>query len=73
MSERSEISYMQARIARMATQKWNLPISEIGKIFAQYKVFQHIRDCYALYHVEGDEAIWEDLQPLFRNRGCPYA
>lgn len=73
MTKRSEIAFMQARIARIATQKWRLPISEVGRLFDQYKAFQHIRDCYDLYHVEGDEAIWEDMQPFFRHRGCPYA
>lgn len=73
MSEKSEISYMQVRIARMAARKWNLSIAEVGKLFAQHQVFQHIRDCYPVYHVEGDEAVWEDLQAFFRNRGCHYA
>lgn len=68
MTKRASISYMQARIARIATHKWNLSISEIGSIFGLYQVFQHIRDCYDLYHVEGDYAIWEDLQLLFSNR-----
>ena len=73
MTRQSEIAYMQARIARMAMEKWKLPIGDVGKIFSDYQILQHIRDCYDLYHVEGDDAIWEDLQPLFEYRGCPYA
>ena len=73
MTRRAEIAYMQARIARFAVEKWGLSINEIGRLFAQYQVFQHIKDCYDLYHMEGDEAVWEDIQPYLRHRGCPYA
>ena len=73
MTERKQITHMQVRIARMASERWGLPIAVIGKLFSEYQVFEHIRDCYGIYHVEGDEAVWEDLQPYFRSRGCPYA
>ena len=75
MTERAEMTFMHARIARIATQKWGVSICEVGRLFDQYKAFQHIRDCYDLYHVEGDEAVWEDMQPYFHNKGysCPVA
>lgn len=73
MEQRAEIAYMQARIARMASEKWNVPISTIGLLFGEYKVFEHIKNCYGLFHVEGDEAVWEDLIPYLKNKGCPYA
>ena len=73
MTKRSEITYMQARIARLASEKWGLSIRETGRMFAEYQVCQHIRDCFELYHTEGDEAVWEDMQPYFRYKGCPYA
>ena len=73
MSERMQIAFMQARLARIASQRWNLSIAEIAKIFDQYQVFRHIENCYSLYSIEGDEAIWEDLQPYLRNKGCIYA
>ena len=73
MSERMQITFMQTRMARMASQRWKLSIAETGRIFDQYQVFRHIENCYGLYHVEGDEAIWEDLQPYLRKKGCAYA
>ena len=73
MSERSQITYMQLRIVRMAAQKWNLSIAEVGRIFGEYRVFEYIRDCFGIFHVEGDEAIWEDLIPYLKNKGCSYA
>ena len=72
MPERSQITYMQARLARLAAQKWNVSIADVGRLFGEYQVFQHIRDHFDYYHLEGDEAIWEDLQPFFLHKGCPY-
>ena len=40
---------------------------------SKYKVFEYIRDCFGIFHAEGDEAVWEDLIPYLRNRGCHYA
>ena len=73
MNERSQITYMQVRIARMATEKWNLPIAEIARLFHRYQVFEYIRDCFGIFHVEGDEAVWEDIVPYLKARGCVYA
>ena len=73
MTTRSEITHMQVRIARQATEKWGLPIGEVGRLFKEYQVFENIRDFYEAYHLEGDEAVWEELQPFFRNKGCSYA
>lgn len=64
---------MQLRLVRMASEKWNLSIGEAADIFGKYKVFEYIRDCFGIFHVEGDEAIWEDLIPYLRNKGCSYA
>ena len=73
MSERKQITHMQVRIARMATEKWNLSVAEVGRLFHQYQVFEYIRDCFGIFHVEGDEAIWEDIVPYLKSRGCAYA
>lgn len=73
MSERSQITYMQVRIARMATEKWNISIAEAARIFQRYRVFEFIRDCYGIFHVEGDDAVWEEIVPYLKARGCAYA
>lgn len=73
MTERTQITHMQVRIARMASEKWNLPIDTVAKLFSEYGVFEHIRACFGLYHTEGDEAIWYEMKPFFEARGCPYA
>ena len=73
MNERSQITYMQVRIVRMATEKLNLSVAEVARLFDQYQVFEFIRDCFGIFHVEGDEAIWEDIIPYLKTKGCVYA
>ncbi len=70
MSERKQITHMQVRIARMATEKWKLPIAEVAELFHRYQVFEYIRDCYGIFHVEGDDAIWEEIMPYLKRQGC---
>ena len=73
MSERKQITHMQVRIARMAAEKWNLSIADVARVFSQYQVFEYIRDCFGIFHLEGDEAVWEDIVPYLKSRGCVYA
>lgn len=68
MNERSQITYMQVRIVRMATEKLNLSVAEVARLFDQYQVFEFIRDCFDIFRVEGDDAIWEDIVPYLKVR-----
>lgn len=72
MTERAQITHMQVRMARMAAEKWGLPIGEVARLFRQYQVFEFIRECFGIFHVEGDEAVWEDLLPYLKSKGCSY-
>ncbi|MBQ9252313.1 MAG: DUF3791 domain-containing protein [Clostridia bacterium] len=72
MNERSQITYMQVRLVRMATEKWSVPVAEAAGVFQQYQVFEFIRDCYGIFHVEGDEAVWEEIVPYLQVRGYDF-
>lgn len=48
MNERDQITYMQVRITRKASEKWNVSMAEAARIFHQYQVFEYIRDCFVL-------------------------
>ena len=73
MTERRQITHMQVRLVRMAVEKWGLPVGKVAGIFSEYQVFEYIRDCFGIFHVEGDEAIWEDLVPYLKSRGYTHA
>lgn len=69
MSERQQIIYMQTRIMRLASERWNKPMEEVSALFAQYNALRYIEECFDMFHVEGDEAILEDVETYLRNRG----
>lgn len=69
MSERQQIIYMQTRIMRLASERWKKPMEIVAKLFAEYKALQYIEECFDMFHVEGDEAILEDVEIYLKNRG----
>ena len=70
MNEKQQITYMQARIIWLASEKWNVPVKEIGRIFSEFRVFRFIRDCFELFHVEGDEAVLEEVESYLEYKGA---
>ncbi len=69
MSERQQIIYMQTRIMRLASERWNKPMEAISKLFTKYDALRYIEECFDMFHVEGDEAILEDVEIYLKNRG----
>lgn len=69
MGERQQIIYMQARMVRRAAEKWKISIEDTTKIFVKYRVLQYIEECFGIFHVQGDEAVLEDIEEYLKNRG----
>lgn len=69
MNENQQIIYMQARLVRLAAEEWNMPIKTVISIFTQYKVPQFIRECFGIFHVEGDYAVLDDIAGFLGNKG----
>lgn len=70
MSERQEITYMQARIIRLASEEWGLPVQDVVELFNGFKALQYIADCYGIFHAEGDDAVFEDVKIYLRGKGA---
>lgn len=71
MSERQQIIYMQTRILRLASEKWCKPIELVSGLFTKYGILRYIEECFDMFHVEGDEAILEDVEAYLKNRRMP--
>lgn len=69
MNENQQIIYMQARIVRLASEEWHMPIKAVASLFTESKVFPFIRECFDLFHVEGDSAILEDVTQYLNSKG----
>lgn len=69
MSEKSEITFMQTRLIRLASEEWDLPIDKIIHLFQKVDVFGYIETCYGIFHCESDEAVLEDITELLERKG----
>lgn len=69
MNERQQIIYMQARLIRLASENWNRSIEAIAELFEQYDVFRYIEECFGIFHVEGDDAVLDDVRGYLKNKG----
>ena len=70
MNEEEQILYMQARLSRMASEKWGMSMADVMSIFTKYKVLEYIEDSFEIFHVQGDEANFEDIENYIRTRGA---
>lgn len=69
MGEKSQILFMQIRLIRLASEKWNTSVLKVNEIFARYDIFQFIEDCFEEFHTEGDEAVFDEIALLLQNKG----
>lgn len=70
MNEQQQILFMQIRILRMASERFNLSLKETAGLFKKFDVLKYIRACFGIFHVEGDEAVFEDVKAYFKAKGA---
>ncbi|MBQ9281337.1 MAG: DUF3791 domain-containing protein [Treponema sp.] len=70
MNEAQQILFMQIRLLRMMAEKYSLSLKEAAEIFDQYKVLPFIRDGFGIFHVEGDEAVFEEVKDFLKAKGA---
>ena len=70
MSRKNQIVFMQTRILRLASEKWNISIQQANEIFHNFKILDMIENCFDLFHSEGDEAIFYDIEQTLKNKGA---
>lgn len=69
VSEKSEITFMQTRLIRLASEEWHLPIEKIIDLFRKVDVLGYIEKGYGIFHCEGDEAVLEDIMEFLKRKG----
>ena len=70
MNERQQITYMQARICRMASERWNETLRQVIAVFRAYHVLDYIEAGFGIFHMEGDEAVFEDISSYLEEKGA---
>lgn len=69
MSEKAEITFMQTRLIRLASEEWHLPIEKIIELFKRVDVLGYIEKGYGIFHCEGDEVVLEDITEFLEEKG----
>lgn len=69
MKEKSEIVFMQVRLLRLVSEEWHISIQKANELFDKYSILKFIEDCYGIFHMEGDYAVFEEIRTLLRNKG----
>ena len=70
MKESQQILYMQIRIIRMMSEKYSLSLKQAAELFGQYNVLPFIREGFGIFHVEGDEAVFEEVKSYLKSKGA---
>ena len=69
MNKKSEIVFMQVRLLRLASEEWHMAIQKVNILFDQYGILKFIEDCYNVFHMEGDYAVFDEIKTLLKNKG----
>ena len=69
MSEKEEITFMQTRIIRLASEEWKLSVDKIVDIFSKAAVLEYIEKCYGIFHCEGDDVVLEEVAEYLEKKG----
>ena len=70
MNESQQILFMQIRILRMMAERYSLSLKQAAEIFGQYDVLPFIREGFGIFHVEGDEAVFEEVKAYLLAKGA---
>lgn len=69
MSEKTEITFMQTRLIRLASEEWHLPIDQIINLFKKVDVLGYIEKGYEIFKCEGDEVVLDDITEFIIGKG----
>lgn len=69
MSEKAEVTFMQTRLIRLASEEWHLSMEQIIDLFKKADVLEYIEKGYGIFHCEGDEVVLEDITEFLNRKG----
>ncbi len=70
MNRKQQILYMKIRLVRLAARRWNTSIAAAAATFWKRGVFSYIESNFDLFHIQGDDAILNDILLFLENVKC---
>ena len=68
-ARKEDIFMLQVRLYRMLQSRKGLSSVECNRVFDKYGLFDYISQCYEEYHMQGDEANYEDVLEYLKGQG----
>ena len=67
-----DILFIQNRLFRLFCErhKEKYTSAEMEELFEKHGIWDYMRDCYDMFHIEGDEAIYCELMESLRHSGA---
>ena len=69
MLRETEITFMQTRLIRLASEEWHLPVEQVIHIFKENDVLGYIEIGYGIFSCEGDETVLDDITDFLKRKG----
>lgn len=69
MLRETEITFMQTRLIRLASEEWQLPVEQVIHIFKEYDVLGYIEIGYGIFSCEGDKVVLDDITDFLKRKG----
>ena len=69
MLRETEITFMQTRLIRLASEEWHLPVEQIIHMFKEADVLGYIEIGYGIFNCEGDEVVLDDITDFLKRKG----
>lgn len=66
---KDEILNMQIRVIRQYAKKTDQTPKECFRIFKTNGIFEYIRSCYDLLHLNGDDCVVSDVMNILQTKG----
>ena len=64
-----DIFLIQARLFRLLQIRYDLTGKQCVELFREFDLYEYIKDCYEVYHVQGDEANLSDMEEYLNRKG----
>ncbi len=46
-----------------------MSIQKVNELFDKYSILKFIEDCYGVFHMEGDYAVFDEIKTVLKNKG----
>ena len=67
--EESQMINMLVRVSRLAARRWGMSLAQVMRVFVPADALGYVQRNFALFHMEGDDAVLDDVEEYLAARG----